>query len=131
MIKREPCFPLGIGNVAAVHQRLPQRVELGRQVGIFRQNGGSGFGLRGGPGHVADEVHDRVASLDVEVELVERDAAVVLEILLDLHLHIVAREIVAKLIAVIAKFIRHRGQENPHRHGGSPAGDIPPAGSIT
>jgi hypothetical protein len=27
---------------------------------------------------------------------------------------IVAREVVAKLIAIVAKFVRHRGKENPH-----------------
>ena len=120
VIESEPRLPLGVGNLAAVCQRLPQRVQPVRQIGIFFQDGGGGFRLGGGPGHVADEVHRRVASLDVEVELVEGDAAVVLEILLDLDLDIVASEIAAELIAIIAKLGQHRGQENPHRHGGKP-----------
>jgi hypothetical protein len=43
------------------------------QVGIFRQHGLGGFGLGGGAGHVADQVHHGVAICDVHVELVERD----------------------------------------------------------
>jgi hypothetical protein len=66
-------------------------------------------------------VNDRVASGDVGVELVQRDRAEVLEVLLDLHLDIVAREVRAQSIAVVAKLVRNRRQENPDRHGGRPA----------
>jgi hypothetical protein len=49
---------------------------------------------------------------------------------LDFHFNIVAREVAPKLIAIVAKFIRHRGQKNPHRHGGSPEGDMLPGPTI-
>ena len=47
----------------------------------------------GSAAHVAHEMHDRVAMGDVDVELVERVAAEVLEVLLYLNRDIVPTEI--------------------------------------
>ena len=52
-------------------------------------------------------MNHRIAGADVKVQLVERDAAVILEIFLDLDLDIVAREVGSQLISVIAEFIRN------------------------
>jgi hypothetical protein len=49
----------------------------------------------------------RVARLNVVVEFFERVASKILKIFLDLNFDIVAREIVAKLIAIGPEFIRH------------------------
>jgi hypothetical protein len=48
---------------------------------------------RVGAGHVAGEMHHGVTLLDIGVELVERVAAEVYEVLLHLHFDIGAREV--------------------------------------
>ncbi len=47
---------------------------------------------RSGSSHVAGEMHHGVAIRDIDIELVERVAAKVLEVLLHLHFDIVPRE---------------------------------------
>src|SRR4051812_49495156 len=59
---------------------------------------------------------DGVAVGDVEVELVERDAAVVFEVLLDLHFDIVAGEVVAQLVAIGPELIRYGREKDPDGH---------------
>jgi hypothetical protein len=61
-------------------------------------------------------VDDRIAGANVEVELVERDAAVVFEVLLDLDLDVVAREVTAKLIAIRAELVGNGREDNPNGH---------------
>src|SRR5450755_507485 len=72
--------------------------------------------LRVRSGHIPDEVNHGIAIADIEIQLVERDAAIVLEVFLNLDLDIVTREIAPKLIPVIAKFVRDCGKENLDRH---------------
>jgi hypothetical protein len=50
-------------------------------------------------------MHDGVATRDVEIDLVQRDAAMVLEVLLDLHLDVVARQVTAEQVAIVAELI--------------------------
>ena len=56
--------------------------------------------VRQSAAHVAHEMHDGVAMGDVGIELVERIAAEVLEILLHLHRDIVTRQIMDQQIAI-------------------------------
>jgi hypothetical protein len=74
------------------------------------------FRLRRLAGHVTGEMDDRIAGTDVGVEFVERAGAEVLEILLDLHFGIVAREVAAKLFAIVLEFIGNTGDENLDGH---------------
>ena len=53
---------------------------------------------------------------DIDVELVERVAAEVFEVLLHLHFDIVPREVGAQLIAIGAELIRNGREKNLHRH---------------
>jgi hypothetical protein len=53
----------------------------------------------------------RIAGTDVDVEFFERNTPVVLEVLLNLHLYIVAREVSAELIAIGAELIGNDGKE--------------------
>ena len=50
--------------------------------------------------HVADQMHDSVAMGDVDVELVQRNAAEVLEVLLHLHRDIMPRQIMDEQLTV-------------------------------
>jgi hypothetical protein len=59
--------------------------------------------VRIGAGHAADEMHHRVAVLDIDIELVEYAAAEVLEVLLHLHFDIVPRQVRSQLIAIDAE----------------------------
>lgn len=54
---------------------------------------------------VADQMHHRVAMGDIDIELVQRPAAEVVEVLLYLHLDIVAPQIAAQQIAITAEFV--------------------------
>jgi hypothetical protein len=74
-----------------------------------------------GAGHVADEMHHGVAMGDVDIELVERVAAEVSEILLHLHFDIVPREVGAKLVAMGAEFVGNSREKNLDRHRRTPA----------
>ena len=57
-----------------------------------------------------------IADADVKVEFVERRAAIIVEILLDLDLDIVAREVASQLISVTTEFVRNGRKENLDRH---------------
>ena len=109
VIKREPGLPLRIGNRGAAVQRLAQRRQFFRDIRIFGEQRGLLARVRGSASHVADKMHDSVAMGDIDIELIERVAAEVLEILLHLHMDIVPFEIGAQQIAIGAKFIRNRG----------------------
>ena len=50
-------------------------------------------------------MHNGVAVTDVKVKLPERDRTVILEVFLNLHLYIMAREIAPELISIVAKFV--------------------------
>src|SRR6516164_9522249 len=73
---------------------------------------------RSRPGHLSHEVHHRVAMGDVDVELVERVAAETLEVLLNLHLDIMPRQVAAQLITVEAKLVGDRREKDADRHVG-------------
>src|SRR5580704_10218069 len=60
---------------------------------------------------------NQVAARDVAIELFQRDVTVVLEVLLDLHLDVVPREIAAKLLTIVAEFVCYGGEKNPDGHG--------------
>jgi hypothetical protein len=49
----------------------------------------------------------RVAPLDIFIQVFERSAAMILEIVLDFDFDVAAREIAAKLIAISSEFVRH------------------------
>ena len=72
--------------------------------------------VRRGAAHVADEMHDGVAMGDVDVELVERVAAEVLEVLLHLHCDIVPREVMDELIAIGAELVGNGRNQCVFRH---------------
>ena len=120
MIEREPGLPLRIGNSDAMLERLAQRRQLVSQVGIFGEQRALLPLSRLGTGHVADKMHDGVAMGDVDIELVERVAAEVLEILLHLHFDIVPREVGAKLIAIGTELVGNSREKNLDRHHARP-----------
>ena len=115
MIEREPSLPLRVGDFDAVAQRLAERRQVGDEIGIFRQQRVDVALERRRAGHVADEMHDAIAMRDIDVELVERVAAEVLEVLLHLHFDVVPREVGAELIAIGAELVGDRRQKDLHR----------------
>jgi hypothetical protein len=56
--------------------------------------------ISAGAAHVANQMHDRVAMGDIDVELVEHIAAEVVEVLLHLHRDIMPRQIMDEQITV-------------------------------
>ena len=66
------------------------------------------------------EMHHGVAMRDIDVELVERVAAEVLEVLLHLHFDIVPRQVRSQLIAIGAELIRNGREKNLRRHDRAP-----------
>ncbi len=75
----------------------------------------AGFASR--PCHITNEVDDRVAGGDIQIKLVERDATIILKVLLDLDLNVMAREVTPKPIAIVGKFVRYCREENTNGHG--------------
>jgi hypothetical protein len=116
VVKREPSLPLGIGNAGSTLQRLAERRQLVRQIREFRPQFAQRSLRRIRAGDVADEMHHGVAIRDIDIELVERVAAKVLEVLLHLHFDIVPREVGAQLFAISAELIRNGREKNLHRH---------------
>jgi hypothetical protein len=57
-------------------------------------------------------MHHGVAMGDVDIELVERVAAEVLEILLHLYFDVVPREVGAELVAIGAEFVGNSREKN-------------------
>ena len=57
---------------------------------------------------------------DIDIELVERVAAEVLEVLLHLHFDIVPRQVALQLIAKGAELIRNGREKNLRRHDARP-----------
>ena len=112
MIERKPGFPLRVRDAGSALQRLAERRQLVGKIGIFRAQGAQRGLARGGAGHVAGEMHHGVAIGDIDVELVERAAALVLKILLHLHFDIGTREVGAQLIAIGAEFVRNGREKN-------------------
>jgi hypothetical protein len=68
------------------------------------------------PGHVPNQMDNRIAGADIEIEFIECDDAVILEILLHLDLNVVAREIAPKLIAIITEFVCDGRKEDLDGH---------------
>jgi hypothetical protein len=116
-MERKPRLPLGVGDGLAALQRLAQRRESRREAGVAIQHRVDRGRLRRRAGHVADEMNHRVTGGDADIEFVEDAEAEILEVLLDLHFDIVAREVMAKLVAVGAEFIGNAGDENADGHG--------------
>ena len=98
-------------------QGLAERRKPLDEVGVLRDHRRHRGQVRVEAAHVSDQMDDRIAGADVEIELVERDAAVILEVLLDFDLDVVAREVAAKLIAIRAELVGNGGEENPNGHG--------------
>jgi hypothetical protein len=69
-----------------------------------------------GAGHVAGKVHHGIAMPDIDIELVERVAAEVFEVLLHLYFDIVPRQVRSQVIAIGAELIRNGREKNLHRH---------------
>ena len=121
MIEREPRLPLRIGNSDAMLERLAQRRQLVSQIGIFGEQRALLPLSRLGAAHVSDKMHHGVAMGDIDIELVERVAAEILEILLHLHFDIVPREVGAQLVAIEAEFVGNSREKDLDRHRRTPA----------
>jgi hypothetical protein len=103
---------------AAVHAlfRQPRR-KLGPPLQKVIDAGGLGRRAR----HVADEMDDDVAALDISFQKGERVAAHRLEVFLDLDLDIGSRQRAAQFVAIVAELVRHAGKERLHvRHSTPP-----------
>ena len=73
-------------------------------------------------GHLAREMHDDVAVLDIGFQHGERIAAEVLKILLDLDLDVRPRQGAAQRVAIVAELVRHAGEKELNvRHSPPPA----------
>ena len=94
VIKGEPSLPLSVGHTDAVFQRLAKRRQPLAEIGMPFAECTQSEIARIKACHIADEVNHGVAMRDIHVELIERIAAEILEILLNLHFHIVARKVV-------------------------------------
>jgi hypothetical protein len=117
VIERQPRLPLRVGNGDAIFQCLAEWRQRSGQIGIFGEQRVQLSRARIGTGHAAHEMNHGVAIGDIDVELVERVAAEVLEILLHLHFDIVPREISAELIAIDAKLVGNGREKNLHGQG--------------
>jgi hypothetical protein len=120
VVKREPTLPLRVGNTGT-SQRLAERWQFVRQIRIFRAQRTQRMLARIGTRHVAGEMHHGVAVRDIDIELVERVAAEVLEVLLHLLFDIVPRQVRSQLIAIGAELIRNGREKNLRRHERAPA----------
>jgi hypothetical protein len=107
---------LRVGYLDAPTQSIVERGQICREIGVFVEQRLLLALARGSPGHLPDEIHYRVAVTDVGIELVERVAAERLEILLNLHLDIVPRQIETQLVAISAEFIGNRRKKDADRH---------------
>jgi hypothetical protein len=116
VVKREPSLPLCVGNAGAISQRLAERRQLVRQIGIFRAQRTQRVLARTGAGHVAGEVHHGVAMRDIDIELVERVATEVLQVFLNLHRDTVPGQVDAQLIAVSPELVGDRRKKDAYRH---------------
>src|ERR1700677_446898 len=68
--------------------------------------------------HVANEMHNRVAMGNVDVELVERIAAEILETLLNLHGDVMPCQIAFEFDAVVAELVGNGRKKDHYRHEG-------------
>jgi hypothetical protein len=116
MIKREPGLPVGKGNGRALCELAGERRQALREIGIFGDERFLLACVGCGAAHLADEMDHRIAMRDIDIKLVERVAAEVLEALLDLHRDVVPRQVAFELDAVSAELVRHRRQKNADRH---------------
>src|ERR1700674_686137 len=80
------------------------------------------------PAHVANQVNHTVAFGDVGVELVERIAAEILEVLLHLHRNVLSGEVAAELIPISSEFVGNGRKEDADRDG-APQLELHPATS--
>lgn len=116
---REPRLPLGVGEASercAAHTLFHEpRRELGPPLQEIVDAAGLGRRTR----HVADEMDNDIAALDIGLQHGERIAAGRLKILLDLDPDIVPRQRVAQCVAIVAELIRHTGKKQ-FRHSPPP-----------
>ena len=119
---REPRFPLGIGQAPkrlAVHALFGQP---SRKLGLAPQKVVDAARRWRRAGHLAREMHDDVAALDIIFEHGERVAAPRLEVFLDFDFDIRSRQRTAQRVAIIAEFVRYtREKELDVRHSPPPA----------
>jgi hypothetical protein len=101
-------MPFSASRAASSGRRLKKVVDTG---GLWRR-----------AGHVADEMNNDVATLDIGPQDSERIAAERLEILLDLDLDIRPRQRAAQFVAIVAELVRDAGEkELDVRHSPPPA----------
>lgn len=112
---------MGVRDRGAPIDRRAERRQLGLDVGMSREEGLQAEILRRRARHVADEMHDRFAALDVGFELHQGVAAERLEILLDFQLDVRPRQRTAQCVAIGAKLVGYAGQEQLDRHRLAPA----------
>ena len=102
------------------HERPGRRQSL-RKIGVAADERPLLRGGRSGAGHVADQVNHGVAIVDVRIELIERVAAEILEIILDFHRDVVPREIAIQLFAVSKELVGNGRKEDAYWHGAAAA----------
>jgi hypothetical protein len=106
---REPGFPLGIGQPPerlAVHALFSQP---SRKLGSAPQKVVDAARRWHRARHLAREMHDDVAALDVLLQHGESIAAEVLKLLLDFDFDIESRQRAAQRVAIVAELVRHAG----------------------
>ena len=111
MPEPQPGLPLGVRERRTIRlQELLQRVAL-TQIGMPSGYGCHRWRFGHRTGHVAHQVDDAVAILDVGVEHLQCFIAGHDEVLLHLYLHVLASQQVAKPLPITQKLGRYRGEE--------------------
>ena len=95
VIQREPGFPLGVGYLRALPQRIAERRQTRRQIGIFPSSACCSGSPGADPAISPTRCDHGVAMGDVDIKLVERVAAQPLKVFLDFHLDVMACQIAA------------------------------------
>ena len=108
---REPCLPLGIGQRAERLARQTLVHEPRRKVGPATQKIVDAVRLWSRTGHVANEMNDDVATLDIGFQHGERVAAERMKILLDLDLDIRPRQRMAQALPIVAELVGDTGEK--------------------
>jgi hypothetical protein len=67
MIEGKPGFPLGVGEAKAVFERFAERRQFAPKIGVFGEQRLLLAFVRRSAAHVANEVHDGVATSDVDI----------------------------------------------------------------
>ena len=116
MMEGEPGFPLRVRKADRGLECFAERRQFLWKIGMLGEQRLLLPFVRRRAAHLADEMHNRVAMGDIDVELVECVAAEVLEVLLHLYRDIVPREVMDELIAVGVELVGNGRKKNADRH---------------